>query len=322
MEMLLLLAVGMVIGSARITRRRMLESLAATVAVPYLGAKERLDDAELIESRFAPLSCEIFAAAQKTRRHWSRILRPLSYEQYLQEYEQSQELRANIIKVLEELLHDKHVSQDLRDLLKKSIKHVVIVKSSEKHIAIAGVNKPLGIEFLSPSYFLKANNLQQLKWLVAYFVIHLGQHIARRIWNEHGTQALTMRLVEPLGHLLPSHYGQLKFVMDSAAARDPAALAYYKAKNEGQHAKVKVNPFQPFINAMRLMGEKAKALGLGDGENILYERMERGQRPSSDNLLARIDLRIYFKRDQAHFVVGLEKGKALGVWRVKGDLNR
>ena len=100
-EMLLLLAVGMVIGSARITRRRMLESLAATVAVPYLGAKERLDDAELIESRFAPLSCEIFAAAQKTRRHWSRILRPLSYEQYLQEYEQSQELRANIIKVLD-----------------------------------------------------------------------------------------------------------------------------------------------------------------------------------------------------------------------------
>ena len=72
--------------------------------------------------------------------------------------------------------------------------------------------------------------------------------------------------------------------MDSAAARDPAALAYYKAKNEGQLAKVKVNPFQPFINAMRLMREKAKTLGLGDGENILYERMERGQRPSSDNL--------------------------------------
>ena len=168
-EMVLLFAVGMVIGSARITRRRMLESLAATVAVPYLGAKERLDDAELIESRFAPLSREIFAAAQKTRRHWSRILRPLSYEQYLQEYEESQELRANIIKVLEELLHDRHVSRDLRDLrdlLKKSIKHVVIIKSSEKHIAIAGVNRPLGIEFLSPSYFLKANNLQQLKWLV------------------------------------------------------------------------------------------------------------------------------------------------------------
>jgi len=231
------------------------------------------------EGLFRPFDQETYEAFAKDDQSWGYLFAGMSYQEYLRDYAQTApyaaRVKAQIIRVLEQVKDYPQVGPKLEQLIRDGLKQVKYLVLTDRlprarggEELVGGVNRAHGVVLLSwPRLAEQLGIGRTFDWLAVSYLIHELLHIVEPSWSEVRVHDVTLHLLQPLQHFDQANFNETRYLVDLALSGDDAALRIL-------NLDLRADPFgnlgSPLINAIDILKEQ---LGVAEHE-IAYVRYE------------------------------------------------